>query len=163
MTILPMDPSAFETPLLEHPEHLKAIGIITIELATMELLLAALMGGLINVDVKTADAIFTTPKSSIARLDLITNILAIRPELPAFFKEEIEKVVSKARRIMGRRHTLVHNLWGASPDGVHSIVFNKGDRKIKPLPIGELNDLINDIRENSARIINIRVLVSEQP
>lgn len=163
MADLPMKPSDFETPLLDHPEHLKAIGIISVELGTMEFLLAALMGGLLGIDVKTADAVYSTPKSATARLEIITNILEIKEDVPTFFREEVEKIILKARGILGRRNDVIHNAWGAGPEGVQSIAFSKGSRQIKPIAIEELNNLIRDIRETSARIGNMRFLKPPSP
>lgn len=66
-----------------HPEHVRAIGMISIENANLEHSLARLFATMLFISVPVGHAIYLTPKSAIARIEIFENAAkrALQPDL----------------------------------------------------------------------------------
>lgn len=67
----------YQSPLEGYPEYVKAIGMISIENASLELVLGELLGTLLGVHPHIGHTLYFTPRAAIARLELIENILPL--------------------------------------------------------------------------------------
>ena len=67
----PAEPS--EHALEGHPEYVKSIGMVSLEAIALELRLALLLARMLSIPLKTAQAIYLTPKAEQTRLDILRN------------------------------------------------------------------------------------------
>lgn len=66
---------AYQSMLERHPKHVKAIGMITIDLSNLDIMLAQLLGALLNIPAEVADAIYFSPQAAGPRLSIIDNVV----------------------------------------------------------------------------------------
>jgi hypothetical protein len=110
------------------PEYVRAIGMISIENANMELALAALFSRIIQVQLKTGRAIYLTPKSAVARTEIFENAAkaALDPEawhgnkahhdeMRAALNKTLN-IIERAKTAIGKRHGIMHDQWGVNID-----------------------------------------------
>src|SRR5262249_17524592 len=100
-----------KSPLDAFPDYTQAIGLITVELAAMETELLDLLASLLGLTQKAASAIFFTPKSTRARIDILANLT---PHLITEDKlcNKITELVASASKLLNRRNDLIHEVWG---------------------------------------------------
>jgi hypothetical protein len=138
----------YKSPLEKYPKHVQAIGMISIEHASLESMLAELLGAVIGVYLPIGTTLFYTPKSSIARLELISNVapetMGRNPEL----LRQIKAVIKRSKAVMGKRHDIIHSLWAETDHGgypVARITFpHWGGGEV---PITVLSEVIRDYRQ----------------
>jgi len=61
-------------PLEEHPAYVQAIGMVCLEEVALELRLSLLLARLLAIPLRTANAIYLTPKAEQTRLDILRNV-----------------------------------------------------------------------------------------
>jgi hypothetical protein len=138
----------YRSPLEKHSNHVRAIGMITVENSSLEALLADLLAVILKVRPDMGFALFYSPKASIARLDLITNAIAIAyiPKNPT--RKKIEKIIERSRAVMGKRHDVNHSLWAENEvpgePGVAKMSFPK--RSEAPVSVHDLYAIIKTYR-----------------
>ena len=139
-----------------HPAHVKMIGMITVELANLEIELADLLAALINRDRDIGHALYFTPKSTIARLEMIDSVASILLN-PGPLLSEISKNTKKARRVMDKRHRLIHAAWGVSSDNskvLHSSL-PLGEGKAEQTRVGDLAAVVQQLREVTENVSTV--------
>ena len=69
--------------LERHPEHVRALGMISIEIGNLEILLGELLGAIIGIDTDLSQIIYMTPQSYIGRLEILENVIdhVMKPEI----------------------------------------------------------------------------------
>lgn len=155
--VMPKKPSApsesllsYQSMLERHPDHVKAIGMITVEMANLEIMLAQLFGALLNLRPDVADAIYFSPQATGPRIAIVENaVTEMLHDVPdPQVLKDIRRLLKQARDIQGRRNDHVHNAWGLSVETgeVTSSKLPIKRERIKAVPIGELNQLIKRIR-----------------
>jgi hypothetical protein len=142
--------SAPKSTLEQWPDHVKAIGMITIEIGNLEIELGTLLAALLHIYKEIGQIIYLTPRAAIARVAVIENIakatLVEKSEALMLILSHVER----ARAVIGKRHDMVHEAWGVHKDRaeVHRMAMpTKESTLSKPVPIKQLTDLIEDIRE----------------
>ncbi len=100
----------FQSSLEQYPDHVKAIGMISVEQANLEIKLAQLLGALLNLDPVLADAVYFSPQATGARISIIENVSELILSNGAV--KDVRKLLSKAREVVGRRNEYIHNAWG---------------------------------------------------
>ena len=156
-------PGSYFSAMERFPEHVSAIGMISIEIANLEIMLSLLLSHLLNVSGQLAHAVYFTPRANIARLEMITNVMSIvlAGDENKYLRNKIEKLISRTTTVMGKRHDTIHNSWGAFMDDVARISLpHQKDEGLKIVPITELTDLLRDIRE---LITRAGVIADEYP
>lgn len=138
----------YQSPLEAYPEYVKAIGMISIENASLESVLGELLGALLGVHPHIGHTLYFTPRAAIARLELIENVLPLSIAPDEELTKRLKSVVKRARAAIGKRHEIIHSLWAENEFDdeapVARISFPKwggGDTSIT-----ELTDLIRDYR-----------------
>ena len=137
----------YRSPLEKHPKFVHAIGMITIENASLESMLAELLGATLGIHLEIGRALFFTPKAAIARVDLIENVasasLANHPDVLT----KVRAITKRSKAVMGKRHKLIHSIWGVDEFETEEVF------SISPLGLdgGEisletLNDIVRDFR-----------------
>lgn len=131
-----------------YPEYVKAIGMISIENASLESVLGELLGVLLGVHPHIGHTLYFTPRAAIARLELIENVLPLSIAKDEELTKRVKAAVKRARAAIGKRHDIIHSLWAENElddnAPVTRISFPKwggGDTSIT-----ELTDLIRDYR-----------------
>jgi hypothetical protein len=141
----------YKSPLEKYPKYVKAIGMISIENASMESLLGELLGALLGIHLHIGHVLFFTPKAAIARLELLSNVvdLSLWDDKP--LATRVTGVLKRAKAAIGKRHEIIHTLWAENevPDGIDSppvasISFPRWDGKNVRLSV--LTDLVRDYR-----------------
>src|SRR6266702_1945275 len=152
----------YRSPLEQRPKFVKAIGMISIENSSLEVLLAELLAALLGIHGEFGILIYFTPKAAIPRLDMIANViepsLPSRPELAA----RVRNIVKRSKAAIGKRHDVMHSLWTLADhpaEGVQQIFFpswNGGEVKLSTLDrlvadyrllIEEVGPLIDDVQK----------------
>lgn len=143
----------------DHPEHVKAIGMISIEIANMEGHIALWLMPLLEIDAHQARIIYFTPKASIARLEIIENLIgSLAEEHQRTVVALLNPILERARKVFSKRHTFIHNAWGFSQNEdevVTTMLPPAGRFKSKPVPISELTAYIERIRSVATDAWNI--------
>ena len=106
------DDPPLQSMLERHPDHVKAIGMISVEMANLEVMLAGLLGALLNLPQHIADAIYFSPQAIGPRIAILAN--AAKIILPAAPLKDIDKILGKVRELQQKRNDHIHNAWGLS-------------------------------------------------
>jgi hypothetical protein len=65
----------YQSTMERFPDHVKAIGMITVELANVEVMLAQLLGALLDRNTPIAEAIYFAPRATIARVAIVDDVM----------------------------------------------------------------------------------------
>jgi hypothetical protein len=153
-------------PLEDHPKYVEAIGMVALEAIALELRFAMLLGRLLAIPQRIARAIYLTPKSEQARLEILRNAaearLASSPSkrdspLGRQMSAALKRVIGlqkRALKLIGKRHGVIHDEWNYSPmkgeitrkavDGKLTPKITKADLKELERLIDQMRDLIDD-------------------
>lgn len=113
-------------PLEDHPEYVKAIGMVALETIALELRLANLLARMLDIPLRIGQAIYLSPKAEQTRLDILRNAarsrLGVSPSKAntALGKQkrkslsDVLKIVGRAQSLIGERHRVVHDEWNYS-------------------------------------------------
>ena len=151
----------FHTMLVDHPDFVHEIGMITVEQCNIEYQLADLMGAILRVHNDVAHAIYFTPRAGIARVEVMLNLnnaLHPDPEIDAAKIKDIRKRIraacERARTLIGRRNELIHAVWGTDPEGkeVHYAALPIKQGAVKRANIVELRDMVDRMRKLISQI-----------
>lgn len=97
------------SPLEYHPEHVRAIGMISIELANMDYMLGGLVACLLHIDEDIGRTLYLTPRVAIGRLEIFENTISasVRPNTDR--DKQLRDLLAKARSIVQKRHGMIHD------------------------------------------------------
>jgi hypothetical protein len=153
--------------LSRHPDHVKAIGMMALETVDLELELTLLFSRMLGLSYTVAEAIYMTPKSEQARLDILRNaaeaLFASHPRskqdssrsikrLAA--KKQVLSIVGRAEKYIMKRNRAMHDEWyviSKTREIKRMQVDGRINRVGTPIPITELR---NDVR-------SLRLLIDE--
>ena len=115
-----------QSTLEKHPDYVQAIGMISIENANLEIALAELFARVLLIGIDVGEAIYLTPRSAFARLDTlkVTVEATLRPRKRGGQNETRKAetlgrsldIHDRAKKVIGRRHEVIHNTWGIVVD-----------------------------------------------
>lgn len=113
--------------LISKPQHVKAIGMISIETANLEIALADLMAAVLRVQRDVAHAIYFTPRASTLRIEILLQASKKRLATwhsPGFISDldkrrknalnQVERITKIGKGIFQRRHDIIHDGWALS-------------------------------------------------
>lgn len=162
---------AWSSALESHPEHVKAIGMISIENVNMDLALSWLLGAMLGLSGEVSQAIYMTAKQNQTRLDIFRNIMRAHLQ-PAYVKDVPDEIAEtlaicedfyrRATALSNKRHSIMHDLWGSNEhdaviraklpikDFVNSAILTPLD-ELKAL-IKSTRDLITEIQKLSHKL-----------
>jgi len=134
--------------------------MISIENANLEGALAILFSRTVSVPFKVGQAIYLTPKSAIARIEIFKN--AARAMLSpntwkgdeaqqkqmAIALSKIIKLIERAETLTGKRHGIIHDRWflDSDTDEVARLSLSLPAKTDGPVPLATLERLIADFR-----------------
>jgi hypothetical protein len=151
MTAPKIDWPDLSSPLIYYPNYVQAIGMMVVEMTSMEVMLGDVLGALLNLGAEESNQIYFTPKAAIARIDVIAN-LATCPLFNAFpaLRTKTVALAKRAKALMGKRHDTIHAHWAVSLDG-NAVGRVRPPFDTKPayevVKLSDLNTLIHDIRQ----------------
>jgi hypothetical protein len=143
--------------LVQHPDHVRAIGMISIENANLEALMALLFSRATLISMRVGTAIYLTPKSAIARIEIFQAAVkaALEPHrAPERRRKRLKEFLKKSNRIaerakiaIGKRHQIIHDGWGVYEETNSVIRFpsNRSDERL-PVDVRDLNRLLDEMR-----------------
>lgn len=136
------------SPLERFPEHVRAIGMITIEMGTLEASCVHLLAAILRTTETVADAILTTPQSTRARLEIVKSVSdkLLREE----DANKISTLMNKCDDALNKRNYIVHSVWGS--DGTDVIVIPLPKGKIRKVTVQELLQQIDSLRRLADKV-----------
>jgi hypothetical protein len=169
----------FQSSLEKYPEHVRAIGMISIESANLDIMFSDLLAAVLDIPEQISHAIFLTPRSATVRVEIFENVAKYAfpiydtskmDEEPKKLSEEVnrrqrndrkrvEALLSRARAIANKRHQVIHEAWGLN---VETLEVSRRPLPIKPgsqftpIPIGTLTTIIRDLRFLIDEVILLR-------
>jgi hypothetical protein len=152
----PKDATGWRSSLEDYPDHVKAIGMISIENANLEFAMAGLFGRTCFIPLRIALAIYLTPKSAIARLEIFQNAakVALRPRGDEDHRKKlrvslrkVNRIAERAKTVIGKRHGIIHDAWGVDRES-KEVLRAPPARPIldQKVPLKELKELISEFR-----------------
>jgi hypothetical protein len=153
-------PTLPRSVLERFPKHVRAIGMISVELGNLEARLGDLLGVLLHIDSHFGRVVFLTPHSAAGRISILKNVLrdTLMEESEGF--EHIEKLVERAEALIGKRNSYVHDNWGTLKENDKLVARieppQQDHKKVRIVPIQELTDTIKAIRK-LARDVSLTV------
>jgi hypothetical protein len=149
MEIPPKPP--FQSALEDHPEYARAIGMISVEIANLEIMLGDLLGALLHIDYRIGEIVYLTPKSAIGRIAILDNVLEASLATDSKQRKHIETMLSKAKKYIGKRHDVIHGAWGVNSENRQQVVsanlpLSDEIEGIKTVQLSDLTDLLKSIR-----------------
>ena len=150
----------FSSTLEKKPDYVNAIGMISIENANMELALAGLFSATLGLKRSVGHAIYLTPKSAQARIEIFQAAVGAEldpsgwdknPDHQAKLKDARNKVLRIAERALtavGKRHGIIHDQWGLydETEDVGRASLARPAKTDGIVDIKELRELIRIIR-----------------
>jgi hypothetical protein len=155
--------------LLMRPDHVHALGMISIELGHLEGMLGNLLGALLHISPDMGRLIYLAPRAALGRIAILEHVLDVTLKEGSKKRNTIKKNLGKAKAILGKRHDFIHGRWGLSDLGKgsevywHSVPYEE-KKPPRPVPLSELSDLVDDIRSTAKNIAVItKNLYAEWP
>jgi hypothetical protein len=169
----------FRSVLEDHPRHVNAIGMISIENANLDLMFGVLLARVLGVPAEIGQALYLTPRSAMGRIEMLENVARLAFPIhrtddldPApraalettnvVRQKDVQRVLAlakRARSIINKRHSIIHDAWGLQQD-TSEVARRPHKPDAIPLVVSlqSLTDIIRDIR---AAIDDVRELARE--
>jgi hypothetical protein len=139
------------SPLENHPQHVQAIGMLSVEIGVAELLLGKLLGALLGLAHDLGEIIYMTPKSYTGRLEILENVAArcLQPKSEGLGR--IGTLIKRTRTRIQYRNDMTHSGWGVLKSD-RTVVTRRPfpfteNSKAEVVPVSELDDQIVKIRQ----------------
>ncbi len=143
-----------------HPDIVKAIGMISVEMGNLEIFLGDMLGALLHIDRVVGRTVYLTPKSAYGRIEILKNVVAQSMIEGTDLRKAAESLISRGETVIGKRHEFMHEAWGLSEEDQTTVVRRRlpftTRTKSKPVTLEELRRLIQDIRELAHDVILFR-------
>lgn len=110
--------------LIDFPEYVSAIGMVSLETGDLQIKLANLFSRMVGVTVRIGQSIFLSPKAEHARIDILLHAahakFAIAPKANPKAKlvvqnkrdlNEVVKIVKRSHDLINKRHRIIHDDW----------------------------------------------------
>ena len=143
-----------QTTLERHPEYLRAIGTVAVEMTNLEVMLADLFCAVLKLDDDTAHAIYFAPQSTGPRLTIIKNAATEALKDWPNYSAKVMNCIMRAREYANKRNDIIHESWGLSETNRRRV-----SRRGTPLHKSPPSKLV-PISAVRGLIYQIRVLVS---
>jgi hypothetical protein len=138
--------------LIHFPAYVQAIGMMVVEMTSMEVMLGDMLAALLDLKNGEAHQIYFTPKAAIARIEVLANLVESDAfnDFPAI-RKGTNSIVKRAKALMGKRHDVIHAHWYVRHDnqmvGRIRPPFEGENAILEDVKIEELKTLVADIRQ----------------
>lgn len=148
----------YKSPLENHPDIVKAIGMVTIESSVLDLMIGRMLGGILGIEEAFSTAIYLTPKSAFARIEMIKNAINEYEENDEI--QTIRRVLKRVKAITNKRHAIIHSLYGPGSLSEHAIQIDmpmttESIRSERTITVNAMNVVIQDMRNLISEIVQI--------
>jgi hypothetical protein len=146
--------------LVGRPDHVHALGMISIELGHLEGMLGCLLGALLHISPDIGRLVYLAPRAALGRIAIIEHVLNVTLKDGSETRVAIENNLRKSKAILGKRHDFIHGRWGLPNLSEqaevfwHSVPFEP-EKPARPVPLSELTGLIDSIRSTAEDITAI--------
>jgi hypothetical protein len=148
--ISPFPLSPLTSTIERRPEYATAIGMISIEIANLEIFLGELLGAILHIDRHYGTVVYLTPQANLARVQILENVMRDTLVEDTQSRKHIEDILEETRRVIGKRHELIHNAWGLAANNLKQVTRRslpyKDHLPPKPVTVKELTTLLESIR-----------------
>ena len=100
-----------KTSLEQFPEHLQAIGMISIENGRLEIALAGLFGVILRVSKNLSHAIYFTPRAAALRIGILEASAKVKFATQKDIFNKIRGLAKRSRNLIQKRHDIIHDAW----------------------------------------------------
>lgn len=125
---------------------------MAVEIVNLEVMLARLLGPILRLRPKVADAIYFAPQATGPRIAVMIGATREALKLRPDYLELVDDLLKKARDYANKRNDILHQSWGLSD--------TTGKISTRPLPFTDTKPArympVSEIEDN---IYNIRVLI----
>jgi hypothetical protein len=101
----------YKSPLENHPEYVHALGMISIENASLESMLGELLGALLGIHLQFGHTLYFTPRAAVARLELLENITEASIGHDEKLKNRVFAIIKRSKAAIGKRNVFIHSMW----------------------------------------------------
>lgn len=143
---MPKKPPPYQSILEIFPDHAKAIGMTSIEMANLDIHLGYLFAAILRIDAFIGEEIYLTPNQGFGRLALLETAINCTMKPDAIDARHLISIHARAKRIVENCHRLIYDSWGTNPAGEVARRSIRGYAEMKPVPLPELERSIDDIR-----------------
>lgn len=145
------EPEPRQSSLERFPDHVAAIGMISIEVANLEIELGHLLGAMLHIAPEYGRLVYLTPHANLGRLAILENVSKHCFEKKSKYIITAEKIIGKAKALIGKRHQFIHGAWGPSAKAPGEDVYLLSlpmveGRDPRLVPLSELKETIKDLR-----------------
>jgi hypothetical protein len=156
---------AWESILEKHPDHVRLIGMISIENANLEMELAALFARTLFIPLRVGRAVYLTPLSAHARLDIFRNAAkaafggARVTKKKKHALKRIEDILNRSSTAINKRHRVIHDSWGYNEDDdevSRLTIDGNPDRESLSVPLDDLKSQLKELRQLIDNIGSLR-------
>ncbi|MGI8567778.1 MAG: hypothetical protein ACR2KT_01150 [Methylocella sp.] len=117
----------WKSKLEANSKYVHAIGMITIEMANVEMFLGRLLSEVLEVAPNIGQAIYWAPKSACARIKILKSAakqkfkpiplddslnIELHQKATATTLKVIKKLLDRSTSCIGRRNDIIHGVWG---------------------------------------------------
>ncbi len=155
-TIVPSPP--YQSPLEGYPDHVAAIGMISVEMANLDFMLGGLLGALLHIDMEIARTIYLTPRVAIGRIEILEHVIKASVQSNTEMFKEVDGIRKRARSLIDKRHRMIHDYWCVDVEtGAPSLLTlpKRSEEGGRPVPLPELKSMIRDIRRLATDAIDL--------
>lgn len=147
----PPEPARLRSVLERHPKYAQSIGMISAEVAVLDIVLGELLAALLHIGPGFGRTIYLTPHASSARLKILENVLVDSLVEGSKGFKVVKDFVRRAKAIMGRRHDYIHNVWGLKESQPGKVSMRalpyRENQESRLVPLNELKEQQNKIRD----------------
>jgi hypothetical protein len=146
----------FQSTLEAFPDHVKAIGMISIEIANLEFALGDLLGAVLHISPDFARTIYQTPNAGMGRLAILENAIDDALIKDSEGHKHLRALTKAAKALMGQRHEMIHDAWGTAEEDRTKIMRRsvpfRDAKPAKPVALADLKDMVTRIRALGERV-----------
>lgn len=150
--------------------------MISIENGNLELALSWLFAAILDLSVSVGQAIYLTPKSAFARLEILENAAKAYFHVPSTleaydrvrerYANDLSRtlaILKRCQKVIGKRHSIMHDGWGSRDDGQEVVrasfpIPPNSDQIGEHVPLSELEKTVSQFR---SLIDDVRDLTTE--
>ncbi len=135
----------YQSVLERFPEHAKALGMISIEMANLDIFLGAAFAGILRIPRHVGQQVYLTPRSAFGRLAVFESAIEAALAEESAGRNHLMSLAGRAKRILQKRHEMMHDSWGTNSQGVVRRSLTEQETST-PVPLEQLTQMVLDIR-----------------
>jgi len=123
--------------------------MITIEIGNLEIELGGLLGALLHIQREIGEIVYLSPRAAMGRLAVLQNVAEATLEKSEALNH-LKDIFKRANKVLLKRNDMIHQPWGVHKNKkqVHRLAVPPNEKQPSWIvPINELNDFVEDIRE----------------